>query len=212
MPSAILSVKGERSRSVAAFQPHKRTVGTANESVLPSGPIGHPSPGRASLSSMIFSTPPRSARWGITFSLLGLVVACGGHSTSPGAAGGNAGSGGGGGQMCGGQLCSAGGAGASNGSADEAGGSSGIGGDAGTAAKGGASSGPCPVAPPVDGTPCTPYVAADGHAECSYGSDPRPQCRTVAECQSRTYADLPPATWQVSRAACSTSPLPAACR
>src|SRR6478736_1529267 len=195
---------------------------------------------------MTFSTSRRGPRWGVTVSLLGLVVACGGHRAvsgaaggssgasggSSGASGGSAGVSGGSGPMCGGQLCSAdqvccgpaecghcvgklsgancapqcpsggaGGSGGSSGSSGEAGTSGGHGGNAGTAGSG---SGPCPVAPPVDGTPCTPpYTAANGFAECTYGNDPRPQCRTEAVCKN--------STWQVTMTTCSAPPLPAAC-
>ena len=59
----------------------------------------------ATLLSMVFSASRRSLSWGATFSLLGLVVGCGGHSAAPGTTGGNAG--GGGGPTCGGQPCNA---------------------------------------------------------------------------------------------------------
>ena len=62
----------------------------------------------------------------------------------------------------------------------------------------------CPATPPVNGTPCTPpYAAADGFATCSYGSDPRPQCRMKAVCQT--------GAWQISTPACTAPPLPETC-
>lgn len=114
----------------------------------------------------------------LSLGLLGLVVACGGVSAAGGSSGGSAGSGE---------------AGASGSSAG--GNSSGA---------GGSSTGPCPAAAPVSGTPCKPPYVSSDPAQCSYGDDPRPQCRTVAVCGSV-------GTWQVTDANCPAPPLPAAC-
>jgi hypothetical protein len=117
-----------------------------------------------------------SVSWVVTFGMLGLVVACGGRSAVSSAAGGSSGSVG-------------------------TGGSSGVGGSTGTA--GGSSSGPCPNMPPVNGSACTVPYKSTGMALCSYGDDPRPQCRTRAVCNA--------GAWQVSLTPCAAPPLPAAC-
>ncbi len=131
----------------------------------------------ALLLAMKQDKPSLGVSWGVTFVLLSVtVVACGGQSTVSSAAGGTAGS--------------------------AAGGSSGVGGNAGSAA-GGTSSGPCPAMPPLNGASCTVPYKSTGPAQCTYGDDPRPQCRTRAVCDG--------GVWQVSTTPCTAPPLPAAC-
>jgi hypothetical protein len=104
-----------------------------------------------------------------------------------------------------------GGASGSGGAA--AGATSGMGGA--TSGMGGATSGmggndgsSCPDAPPSDGSPCSwspPESAYNPRANCSYGDDPRPNCRTLAFCQQNAWKVTPP------DASCGTPPLPSAC-
>lgn len=69
----------------------------------------------------------------------------------------------------------------------------------------------CAPSPPAAGTPCTePWTTSnpglDGPlAHCTWGDDPRPQCRTQALCSGGTWLIKEP------DAACSVSALPAAC-
>lgn len=71
------------------------------------------------------------------------------------------------------------------------GGDSGQAGEAGATAGGSTASGACPDAPPEPGSDCTPpWTASDsvgfgGTAlvHCSWGDDPRPECRTLAICE-----------------------------
>lgn len=99
---------------------------------------------------------------------------------------------------CGGNVTTSG---SSNG-----GGAGSGGGTAGSGGSGGAAL--CPATPPKAGDPCTPPSDAtfDDRAHCSWGDDPRPDCRTTALCQDD-------GTWSVSSpgAACDVSPLPAEC-
>jgi len=74
---------------------------------------------------------------------------------------------------------------------------------------GGGSTALCPVTPPADGAPCTPPSdnTFNDRAHCSWGDDPRPQCRTTSLCSSDgSWTTTSPQT-----AACSAPPLPAAC-
>jgi hypothetical protein len=82
--------------------------------------------------------------------------------------------------------------------------STGNGGSGATAGAGGGS-GPCPAMQPANGAACTPPYASTGFsvADCSYGDDPRPQCRVTASCSS--------GVWQVTLPSCPAPPLPAAC-
>ncbi len=92
---------------------------------------------------------------------------------------------------CGGNVTASGGSG---------GGTTGSGGSGGDAL--------CPAAPPANGGPCQPPSDAtfDDRAHCSWGEDPRPDCRTTARCQDD-------GTWYVATpaATCSVPPLPAEC-
>lgn len=102
-----------------------------------------------------------------------------------------------------------GGTSVSDGAGGSAGSSSGGAAGTGTAGSGGQSA-TCPAAPPADGSACTQPSSSSGIqpqiAQCSWGDDPRSECRTSALCQaSRTWAVTTPA------ASCSTPPLPAAC-
>jgi hypothetical protein len=63
----------------------------------------------------------------------------------------------------------------------------GIGNDGGS--PGDASSSPCPSAAPADASAC----GTDG-LECEYGSNPVPECNTVATCDSAHWAVQPPTT------------------
>ena len=76
---------------------------------------------------------------------------------------------------------------------------------AGRTGGGGSTSGGCPTVAPVNGAACTPPYATSGFAtaECSYGDDLRPQCRTTAVCTAHA--------WQVTTPTCTAPPLPAAC-
>ena len=107
--------------------------------------------------------------------------------------------------------------GASSSSAGSAGlagsdGSGGIAGSGDSAGAGGSPAAECPSAPPTDGSACTAPWTIDGAtsivtAHCTWGDDPRPQCRTRAVCGDD-------GRWSVTApdtATCSTSPLSAAC-
>jgi hypothetical protein len=75
---------------------------------------------------------------------------------------------------------------------------------------GGASTSACPGAPPADGSEClSPGSAGSGSgfnvADCSWGDDVRPRCRTTGVCQQ--------GKWTITEAGdgCVDPPLPAAC-
>ena len=112
---------------------------------------------------------------------------CGGTASSEGSAGGSPSSGG------------AGGSGAAAG-----------GGAAGGSAAGAGSGGKCPSVPPQAGSACTLPASASSleptRAHCSWGDDPRPECRTTAICPANH-------AWAVTEpdASCSAPPLPAEC-
>ena len=57
---------------------------------------------------------------------------------------------------------------------------------------------PCPDAPPVDGTACGASAL-----DCGWGEDPRPDCRTRAQCIG--------AAWRVTTKACAAPKYAAAC-
>lgn len=72
---------------------------------------------------------------------------------------------------------------------------------------GGSAQALCGDAPPSTGAACVPPSDSKlGDTHCSWGDDPRPDCRTLATC-------LGDGTWSVVQppASCSTPPLPAAC-
>ena len=81
-------------------------------------------------------------------------------------------------------------------------------GGGGTAAGGHGSSSLCPATPPSSGSACTPPSDNTFYdrAHCSWGDDPRPDCRTSARCQDdgSWWVD-PPA------AGCAVPPLPSDC-
>jgi hypothetical protein len=134
-------------------------------------------------------------RRSIEFSAVGLLVlACGGEGTDEpgggGSAGTSAGSGGGG---------AAGAAGASGASAGGVGGASGAGSEAA-----------CPDQAVVDGSPCTaPWPSSTRisgvAAHCTWGDDPRPECRTRAVCEQGSWRVTVPV------ASCSDPLLPLGC-
>src|SRR5437867_1279197 len=82
------------------------------------------------------------------------------------------------------------------------GGGANSGGSSGVSGTGGTFSWSCPATPPVSGSPCTPPPPPDagvfsGHvADCSWGDDPRPTCRTTALCTD--------GNWQITVPKCST--------
>jgi hypothetical protein len=90
-----------------------------------------------------------------------------------------------------------------------AGGRSGSGGA--TGGDGSAGNGACPTDPPAAGNACTPPWTINGTtspplAHCSWGEDPRPQCRVRGTCVD--------GKWQISPAdqlPCAAVPLPASC-
>jgi hypothetical protein len=147
----------------------------------------------------------------------------GGSSAGRGGAAGRGGTGG----RTGGAAGRTGGAAgtAGDGGTGAAGGSAGDGGTAGTTAgaggttggmggaTGGSAGGPghvqCPDAPPSEGSACTlpdDSASYSALAHCSYGDDPRPECRTRALCEQD-------GTWQLSLPAesCSEPLLPPEC-
>ncbi len=98
-------------------------------------------------------------------------------------------------------------AGSSSGGSKTGGAGSGGASSAGAGSGGTAGSG-CPAEPPRAGTRCEPTSAGPGFgafADCSWGDDPRPHCRTTALCVERS--------WVVSEPAgeCADPPLPEAC-
>ena len=128
-----------------------------------------------------------------------LTPACGGESNQTGGTGGaNGGAG----------TAGSGGAAGSAGKGGAAGsGNSGTGGaNGGAAGQGGTSGSACPASVPSNGSACTaPAEAGFAAAHCSWGEDPRPECRTRALCFQNS--------WQVTEpdARCSEPPLPPAC-
>jgi hypothetical protein len=83
------------------------------------------------------------------------------------------------------------------------------GGGVGGGGVGGGSSTLCSATPPADGSACTPPSdnTFNDRAHCSWGDDPRPQCRTTAKCNSDNV-------WVITTpnpASCTAPPLPAAC-
>lgn len=72
----------------------------------------------------------------------------------------------------------------------------------------------CPPSPPVHGSACTPPETGGGFdmdfAHCSWGDDPRVECRITALCESSGTGS---GSWQVTPTMtyCSTPPLPADC-
>jgi hypothetical protein len=77
--------------------------------------------------------------------------------------------------------------------------------DAGSSDSGSAA---CPFAPPSHDDPCTtPSTSLNVGEHCTWGDDPRPECRTTAVCGSES-------TWRVTspnEVACATPPLPEGC-
>jgi hypothetical protein len=106
-------------------------------------------------------------------------------------------------KICMGALLAAGSFGCGGTTSDGGGGGAGGGGSGG-----GGSSALCPASPPTAGTPCTPPESTTfgDRAHCSWGDDPRPECRTSARCQDDGI-------WSVAEpaAGCTVPPLPAAC-
>jgi hypothetical protein len=72
----------------------------------------------------------------------------------------------------------------------------------------GGSDGACPESPPTPGTTCMPDPTPTGFggADCSWGDDPRPQCRTLASCPDGQWQVTPP-----DPAICDVPPLPRMC-
>lgn len=95
------------------------------------------------------------------------------------------------------------------GGAGQAGAGSGGAGRAGGGGAGGEAASACGAAVPPAGSVCTPRPAPNGTfgtvAECSWGSDPRPECRTYGVCEN--------GRWSLSdrSTSCSAPPKPAAC-
>lgn len=160
---------------------------------------------------------------GTALLLASAAVACGGasFSGSSDADGGNGGdssggshggiggssSGGAGGGEGGASSGGVGAGGASNGGGGSSG--AGMGGSGGAAGSAGSTSAICPQTVPDSGDPCE-LSAAMGtffvRAHCSYGEDPRPECRALALCSQ--------GEWQVTApdpGVCSTPALPATC-
>ena len=138
----------------------------------------------------------------------------GGTATGGGGTGGVSGEGGtatGGGGTAGlsGEGGSATGGGGTSGGSGEGGsaagdgGTGGISGNGGSAAggagSGGVSGSECPASPPVDGSPCSPPWEPSGGtypelviAHCSWGDDPRSNCRTMARCEDGAWVVTAP--------------------
>jgi hypothetical protein len=106
---------------------------------------------------------------------------------------------GGGGSAAGGS-----GTGASSSGGPASGGSS-TGGGAG-ASSGGDVSSTCPAEPPAGNSDCVSQDVGFARADCSFGDDPRPACRTLALCVAGSWQVTPP-----DQARCSAPPLPGAC-
>lgn len=124
----------------------------------------------------------------LTLSACALLAACSGSTKAGDGTGGGAGSSGSAGT-------SSGGAGA------------GMGGSAGSAGSSGGAAGACGSAPPKNGSPCERSSSGTGFttAECSWGEDPRPACRTHGTCNSGAWSITPP------NDGCAVDPQPAAC-
>jgi len=75
--------------------------------------------------------------------------------------------------------------------------SSGGAGGTSSGGSGGASSSRCPAEPPESGSACNVESTGFVSVHCSWGDDPRPQCRTTAACQAQA--------WQVTEPAASCS-------
>jgi len=89
-------------------------------------------------------------------------------------------------------------------------GASGSGADGGSAGANGGSAGesgsPCPGQAPADGSQCPlPTDPGQPRAQCSYGDDPRPSCRTLAVCSQGAWKVTPP------DASCTDPLLPSGC-
>jgi len=88
----------------------------------------------------------------------------------------------------------------------------GTGATAGSSGSGGVIGFTCPASPPGNATPCTAPPPPDAGyfsssvADCSWGDDPRPRCRTTARCSASTWEVMAP-----DATACSSPPLAAAC-
>lgn len=119
-------------------------------------------------------------------------------------AGGNDGGGNDGGGASSGGTTS-GGSGGQGGTSSGGVSSGGAGGSTSQGGSGGASSSRCPVEPPANGSACNVESTGFVSVHCSWGDDPRPQCRTTALCQAET--------WQVTEpgASCSDPLLPEGC-
>jgi hypothetical protein len=121
-------------------------------------------------------------RWLALFSLCLVPVACGG-STTQSATGGTGGASTGGGPT--------------NGGSGAAG--HGTGGGAGVSSA-------CGSVAPANGSPCQAQSTGLGNAaDCSFGDDPRPHCRTLAVCSNGTWTVTPPGD------ECRVPPRPEAC-
>lgn len=103
---------------------------------------------------------------------------------------------------CGGSTAGSGTGGSGTGGSGTAG--------SGTGGSGGSSNPGCPAAPPASGSACTVAHDPNGFnapdADCTWGNDPRPSCRTTALCTN--------GQWQVTApdpTACSTPPLAPSC-
>jgi hypothetical protein len=77
----------------------------------------------------------------------------------------------------------------------------------GTSSEGSGKKDGCPSAPPEDGSACdVPPASGFAEAQCSWGGDRRPQCRTSALCSNGNWSVKEPA------ASCADAPaLPASC-
>jgi len=110
---------------------------------------------------------------------------------------------------CGGESKDHPGAGASGKGATAGSGGGGVGGGgvggAGVGGAGGSGGLGCPATPPSDGDPCPVQSTGDVAADCTFGDDLRPSCRTAALCvQGEWRLTMPDAK-------CSEPPLPSAC-
>lgn len=130
-----------------------------------------------------------------------LVLACGGEGTDEPSAGGSAGT-----------SAGSGGGGAAGSTSGGTGGVSGAGGSGAASGSGGSGNpdGGCPNQPVVGGSACSaPWQASTQlsgvAAHCTWGADPRPECRTRAVCEQ--------GSWRVTLpdASCSGSLLPLGC-
>jgi len=133
-----------------------------------------------------------------------------GGSSAAGKGGASAGTGALGGSSVGGSSGSAGRSGGASGggtggeSGGVGGGGAGTGGDGAGMGAGGDTGLGCPTAPPGEGDPCS-LQSSGGVADCTFGDDPRPSCRTGARCvQGKWQLTMP-------NAKCDQPPLPNAC-